>query len=103
MRTPEEIERGVERARAALLAGDGAVAAYLLGKTRMRPKRCAACGGRGHTTDVYERCPYCNPCCEEHFPSEAMDPEAQAEHVCPNCGWAANPDWLDAHVDDSHS
>ena len=65
----------------------------LLSKTRTRPKRCAACGGRGWRLDLDERCDHCNPCCEEHFPSDAMTPEEQAEHVCPACSWAANPEW----------
>lgn len=29
-------------------------------------------------------------CCEEHYPSEAMTPEEQAEHVCPVCSWSAS-------------
>lgn len=72
----------------------------LLTKTRFRPSRCAACGGRGWRLDLDERCGHCNPCCEEHFPSRAMTPEAAAEHVCPACGRQANPDWIDATTDD---
>lgn len=71
----------------------------LLSKTKTRPKRCAACGGRGWRLDLDECCEHCNPCCEEHFPSDAMAPEEQAEHVCPNCSWVANPEWLDAQFD----
>lgn len=64
-----------------------------ISKTRLRPTHCPACGGRGWRLDLDERCGYCNPCCEEHFPSDAMTPEEQAEHVCPVCSWAANPEW----------
>lgn len=36
-------------------------------------------------------------CCEEHFPSPAMTPAEQAEHVCPVCGWTpAEDDLVDA-------
>ena len=49
-------------------------------------KRCAACGGRGWRLDLDQQCESCNPlCCEEHYPSEAMSPAEQAEHVCPVC------------------
>jgi hypothetical protein len=70
----------------------------LLNLTRNQPKRCPACGGRGWRLDLDERCSHCNPCCEEHFPSEVMSLRDQAEHVCPVCSWAANPAWL-AQID----
>lgn len=72
----------------------------VLERTRTRPKRCPACGLRGWRLDLDERCDTCNPCCEEHFPSEAMTPEEQAAHVCPACSWEANPEWLAEHFDE---
>lgn len=83
------------------MSGTDKAASPVLALTSLRPKRCAACGGRGWRLDLDERCENCNPCCEEHFPSDAQTPEDQAEHVCPVCGWEANPDWLDLATQDN--
>ncbi len=83
--------------------GDSGEQATVLERTVFRPKRCAACGGRGWRLDLDERCGHCNPCCEEHFPSDVLDPITAAEHVCPACGWAANPDFLASDVDSRSS